>query len=245
MLIFFCEIFRKTIEKSISLLSSFSGTDFQLRPCPIKGQEGLSEAIAKIRIMYPEREVLNDSPTIVEVNFERKKITRCLCGRGTVYSGTHYALILREAFPHLFKDLKQRPVVIVPEYLATFQHKEKRWHLRYAVFSFPVLISLRGIVEAPARPRRYYAHKSMGLQDHEMPEEIRNKFLTLEDPRFPAALASIILQAWFFYETGYPFCEDRSCCLYNSHWQEDLISASDSSPYLLCPKHEKILLEGK
>jgi len=60
--------------------------------------------------------------------------------------------------------------------------------------------------------------------------------IDLKDRRLPRVLAGILLQTWFFYETGYPFCSDPHCSLFNAHWQDDLLTAQKDTPYILCKK---------
>ncbi|MEZ4546778.1 MAG: DUF6775 family putative metallopeptidase [Thermodesulfobacteriota bacterium] len=38
-----------------------------------------------------------------------------------------------------------------------------------------------------------------------------------------SAISSYALQALFYELSGEAFCDDRECCLFNSHWQEDVL----------------------
>jgi hypothetical protein len=214
-----------------SFLSKFIPS-VRIQDCPIPDKANLAPGFARIKVFDPNCDEMNPKPFPAEIDFEMRKLTSCRCGSGTVYSGNHYALILRKHLPEIFFDIRAKPVLITPEYLATFEASEKRWHLRYGIFSVPTIISLNGIIEAPARPREYYLAKSMGLQpDHD------DKFVTGDDPRLPRILAGIILQAWWYYHDGNPFCPDPNCSLYNAHWQEELINSQKDEPYILCPEH--------
>jgi hypothetical protein len=51
------------------------------------------------------------------------------------------------------------------------------------------------------------------------------------------------MQAFFFHVTGNPFCTDKTCRLFNAHWQEELLTAQLSGEPELCPHHQKIVDE--
>ena len=48
-------------------------------------------------------------------------------------------------------------------------------------------------------------------------------------------------KAHLFYVTGEPFCEDRDCRLFNSHWQEEVLHSQLDGQYEFCSRHEGIL----
>ncbi len=238
--IFVCEKKKAIIESSIGYLKKWGLGGIVLRPCPIKKRVELGEKFACIRTIRPEERRLNEIPLPMEIKFEEKRLSSCSCGKGVVYDAHFYSGLLRDRFfTFSIPWLKERPVFVTLDYIASFEENDKRYHLRYAIFNFPVVISLPGIVEAPAKPREFYIYRSMGIP---LDDETRKDHLWgLEDPRFPRVLAGILLQAWFFYETGDPFCPDPHCSLFNAHWQKDLLAAQEDEPYILCRKHYHIL----
>jgi len=50
-------------------------------------------------------------------------------------------------------------IIITKRLFATFDVVGKHIHLRSSLYSYPSIISLSGIVEAPAKPREYYLAK--------------------------------------------------------------------------------------
>ncbi|HDZ76836.1 MAG TPA: hypothetical protein ENH41_01975 [Candidatus Omnitrophica bacterium] len=139
------------------------------------------------------------------------------------------------------------PIIITKRLFATFDTFDKRIHLRSSLCSYPSIISLSGIVEAPAKPREYYLAKqslsSTGLWEFEEPkikEKLRGRFIDYDDKRILEILKGLVSQAIFFYLTGEPFCKVKKCRLYNAHWQEDLIYSQIKSGKF-CAKHSKIL----
>lgn len=244
MKIFFCELKKELIRSSLTYLNKWGVGEIFPAPCPIKKRLELGEKFATIRTIRPETRELNTNPLPMEVKFEERKLANCLCGKGSVYDGPLYSSLLRgQVFTFDISWLKEKPVFITMDYIASFDEAEKRYHLRYATFSFPVIISLPGIIEAPARPREFYIAKGLGVP---LQKELEEYALTgLDDDRLPRVLAGILLQAWFFYETGDPFCTDPDCSLFNAHWQKELLRAQRDSPYVLCEAHSKFLKRKK
>lgn len=136
-------------------------------------------------------------------------------------------------------------VIITDKLIATYEDTDQRLHLRAAVFGFPSVISLSGIVEAPAKPREYYLQKQKynllkiwELKEEEVKKKFKNKFIDYHDKRIPEVLKGYISQAIFFNLSGRPFCENKTCRLFNAHWQEDLIRAQIKSGEF-CILHRK------
>jgi hypothetical protein len=107
----------------------------------------------------------------------------------------------------------------------------------------PNLISTSGLVEAPARPREYYWLKAGFIQSGrdiaELDSVYKERFIEYNDSKMTPILGSYALQAVAYEVSGQEFCDDRSCCLYNSHWQEDVLSAQLDGKF--CQKHHEIM----
>lgn len=154
------------------------------------------------------------------------------------------------AFKEVSKDKRICAVVLTNRLIAT-ENEFRRLHLRAAIFSEPNIISLTGIVEAPAKPKRYYLFKKQfealrvwELKKDWLKEKFRGEFIDYGDERLTEILKGFISQALFFYILGNPFCNSRGCRLYNSHWQKDLIF-SQIKKGNFCMKHKKILKQIK
>lgn len=322
MRLFACEQKKEIILNALNYLKKWGLSNVIHSLCPIKGKTDLASSFAAIRIIRPESPLLNEGPLPAEIRFEEARLRECRCGKGPVYDGFRYAELVRKYLPEDLDYLVEKPVFITLDYIATYPEEEKRYHLRYAAFTFPVVVSLQGIIEAPARPREYYLAQaqaqslvqaqalakaqaraqalaqaqaqaqartqslarakaqartqsqaqalaraqaqaltqilpqtqtqilpqgqaqalSQGLSHGygaSLTEEWEKDFLTgLEDSRLPRVLAGLLLQAWFYYEEGYPFCSDPNCALFNAHWQKDLLRSQSDEPYILCKKHK-------
>lgn len=136
-------------------------------------------------------------------------------------------------------------IIISDRLIATYEDSDKRLHLRAVVFSYPSVISTSGIVEGPAKPKGYYLLKHRysllkvwELKEGEVKKQFRGRFIDYGDWRLTEVLKGYISQAIFFELTGRPFCKNKSCRLFNSHWQEDLIRAQVKSGEF-CRWHKK------
>ncbi len=117
------------------------------------------------------------------------------------------------------------PLVFTGRLLVTWG--ERRYHARVLVGDEIVLLSTVGLIEGPARPREYYIAKAVlgGREGWETiaDEMFEGRYLRHDDPLVTEAMKSYALQALFYAAFGQAFCEDEGCCLYNSHWQEEVL----------------------
>ncbi len=137
----------------------------------------------------------------------------------------------RRLFSYMFKnplvDLSDRHLhlIITGRLFGTYENK--RYHARVLLTGEPSLISTSGIVEAPARPREYYFVKAnllgMGKKTDKLDEIYKDRFIDYDDHRMTEIVCSYALQQIKNRIDGIPFCENTSCCLYNSHWQEEVL----------------------
>lgn len=129
--------------------------------------------------------------------------------------------------------------VVFTDLLAcTFSEDDWRYHARTVICGTPAIISTAGMVEAPAKPREFYAP----FADREsLKRKHAGRFIDYDDARMADAAAGLALQALFFFVTdGEPFCDNDSCRLYNAHWQEDLVRTQVENA-ALCLKHRSIV----
>ena len=121
--------------------------------------------------------------------------------------------------------------------------RSQRYHTRVVLTGLPSLISTSGIVEAPARPKEYYWLKAGFIQGGKDVRELdliyKGRFIEYDDPRITRVLRPYILQAIFYELTGNPFCDNPSCCLYNSHWQEEILKVQLGGE--LCEEHRDMI----
>jgi hypothetical protein len=81
----------------------------------------------------------------------------------------------------------------------------------------------------------------MGTPIEWLKEEYQGRFLDHSDSRMTEVLKGYAMQALLFHLTGDPFCEDRDCRLFNSHWQEEVIHSQINGKYEFCPIREALL----
>ena len=128
--------------------------------------------------------------------------------------------------------------------LGTYEHADMRYHGRALVSANPCMVSIRGICEAPARPREYCVDLMASGVTGEDPREIEmryaDRFITQDDTRLQDVAHGYLMQALFHFETGEAFCDNADCRLYNSHWQSDLVRTQVLSPRL-CARHRDAL----
>ena len=241
MIIFPCSPSREVIREAVEIFTSWTGEALQEGDCLYRANPCSAEDLAALRVINFNKPDLNDNPLPTEIEFEKSKMEGCQCGKGVVYSGVQIALLLKKGLSVMGVQWGEKPIFFTQDYIATFDNNDLRWHLRYGVFSFPSIISLPGIIEAPARPREYYLLRNHGVPDQMIPDSLRERYLTTGDARIPRILAGILLQVFFFYQNGDPFCRDPFCSLYHAHWQEELLRSQENEPYVLCPLHQNAI----
>ena len=112
---------------------------------------------------------------------------------------------------------------------------------RLGIYGLPSIISTTGVVEAPAKPREYYFGVMAGLDEEQVREELKGKFIEYGDPRLTEILKGYTMQAVFYHLFAEPFCEEPDCRLFNAHWQEEMIRAQLQSGDDFCPEHRRVL----
>ncbi len=205
----------------------------------------------KITDFYVEG-ALNSEPTRADISREKELMIE---GKPiefdveNVYEGFRFIKTLRPLIP---KKLKGFHLVFTSRMLATWENN--RYHGRAIICGSPLsVVSTTGMVEAPAKPKEYYARllarqraSNMGLDvpdeatiENELKAELSDRILDY-DGRLMEAVKGYALQAVSFFLTYEAFCKDPDCRLYNAHTQEDLIHAQLVSGKI-CKTHKRIL----
>lgn len=122
-------------------------------------------------------------------------------------------------------DFNKIHIVLTGLLFGTFG--DNRYHARTVLMGEPNLLSTPGIVEGPARPPEYYWIKAgfihSGRDPAEIDEVYRDRYLVHDDERLTEIAASYVLQIVAYSLTGVAFCDNHECCLYNSHWQKEVL----------------------
>lgn len=189
----------------------------------------------------------------VEITHEKKLILESSeKGPVMLYDGFKLLKLFRELHSESESNFKHLHIIFTNRSIATWDSGDGRYHARTSVYGFPNIISMSGIVEAPAKPREYYVLRkalvASGMARELVEEELKSKFkgryIDYDDDRMTEIVKGYIMQAFLYHTTFKPFCEDKNCRLFNAHWQEDMIHAQLKGKDF-CERHEGILEEIK
>lgn len=209
----------------------------------------LKLASTKVRdTMNPNVQI---EPLLGEIEFERKLLRDpSLRLAGVLYDGFRLEVVARELLPPEEHNFGHAHIVFTNRLFGTFDESDGRYHARVSIYGFPLLISTTGIVEAPAKPKEYYVLKqeyaALGepVPLEEFKEKFLGRFIDYDDERLTEVMKGYVIQALFYHFFGEPFCRDKQCRLFNSHWQEEVLEAQLSKPEF-CVRHAKMLEEFK
>lgn len=215
----FLEFLDPTKEETLELASRIGG----MRVLDI------SEPIDEIR-----------APFFGEINVELERLRGKASSIGVLYDGLWLQRVLykimAEKFPNDFRSGFIH-IIFTSRLFVTFE--KRRYHARVVLTGLPSLISTSGIVEAPAKPKEYYWVKAgfirSGKDIRELDIMYKGKFIEYDDERITEILRAYALQAIFYELTGDPFCVNPTCCLFNSHWQEEVLKTQLEGK--LCEEH--------
>lgn len=206
------------------------------------GSESLAEAFARARVHSPfDRDTGSTMYGILR--YEERVLDDPERGGGVLYDGAAIQRACNGALPPGERDLDHLHIACFDRLFGTWGEHDGRWHKRIAILGQPALLSVPGLVEAPAKPEAYYKQK----QQHAMvtgdapPREIleasiEEDVVVPNDPRTTTALQSYALAAVHFLATGEAFCDVDHCRLANPHRHEGVIRAHLQEPSF-CSEH--------
>lgn len=204
----------------------------------------IASNIAKCKIVDFKKQVINSftEPLLAEIEYEKKRIKNLKNNSfGIVYDGFSLQKVFENLMPKEETSISYIHIIFTNQLFATFSD-DGRYHLRTGIYGMPSVISTSGIVEAPAKPKEFYAIKN--LTPHQInlwKEKNKDKFIDYNDERLTEIAKGYAMQAIFYYVLGNPFCKDRGCRLFNAHWQKDLIYSQIKSPNEFCKFHKEVL----
>ncbi len=231
--------------RSYGLFAQYRGNIFEFLSPTAEEAVELSRRIAGTRVMdisVPIDEIRE--PIYREIDAELRRLRDDGGHLGVFYDGLWIQRIFYKYMswktPEEFKG-RYIHVIFTNRLFGTYD--AGRYHARVIITGPPSLISTSGIVEAPARPKDYYWLKAgfirAGKDIGELDLLYRGRFIEYDDSRITEALSPYVLQSVFYEITGNPFCDNPDCCLYNSHWQEEVIRAQIEGK--LCGEHRDII----
>jgi hypothetical protein len=184
-------------------------------------------------------EIVHEKERILD---PKKKVT------GMLYDGFRLMKLYRKLLPQSESSFKHLHIIFTNRSIATWDVGDGRYHARVSVYGFPNIISLPGIVEAPAKPREFYVQRkalvSSGMArdivEEELKEKFKDRFIDYGDIRTTEIVKGYIMQAFFYHSIFEPFCKENKCRLFNAHWQEDMMGAQLTMPEF-CERHNNII----
>ena len=212
-----------------------------------KNSKKIAYDLAASRIFNPLTPFEKHNPRSEEIIFEENSFTNFTNTSNIImYDGFEIKQIIANAIPQLELQSDMFHLVCTDKLTCTYDYEDYKYHGRAVICSNPAIISITGMIEAPAKPREYYLKMfeniSQGLNLDVLKNQFKGKYLEYHDIKLSEVIKGYAMQALFYYLTGNPFCELKDCRLYNAHWQEDLLHSQIVSNKL-CDQHQKILNE--
>jgi hypothetical protein len=208
--------------------------------------EAVAWELARIKVRDHEKRFALGIPLQAEIEYEKRRISSTNWKVfGILYEGVLYQKILSDLIFESGRAVDCCSILFTNQLFGTWDSDNMRYHARVSLYGFPSLISIVGLLEAPAKPKEFYLKKQMGAPTEFLKEEYQGRFLDHGDSRTTEVLKGYAMQALLFHLTGDPFCEDPDCRFFNSHWQEEVLHSQINGRYEFCPRHEAILKELK
>ena len=227
------------IKKTFSIDTEIRKNIFQ------NADKTLARYLASCRIINTKKPFEIHSPSIEEIDFENESFENSSKIKNIVmYDGFEFQKLVSSLISEDENSLDNFHIIFTNRLTCTYDYSDYRYHGRAIICSNPSIISTTGIIEAPAKPRDYYmeliSNMAQGLNIDSLKKKFQGSYLEYHDERISAVIEGYVMQALFYYLTGEPFCENKNCRLFNSHWQKDLLR-SQVEIGKLCEKHQKIL----
>lgn len=205
----------------------------------------LAEEMAGLKVRNPLQKEHFPPPLYGEVEYEKERTEGGgVRSGGILYDGYRLQELLRRWVPASESGLRHLHLIFTCQFFGTWDEDDLRYHARTSVYGFPALLSTTGLVEAPAKPKDFYLLKQQlpaGLLDDlallDLKGRFKERFIDYADERMTEVMKGYVMQAFFGQASGYPFCEDKGCRLFNAHWQEEVLYAQLNSPDEFCPRH--------
>ncbi len=199
----------------------------------------LATSIASSRVLDPSKVQLNQ-PTKAETDYEVRHLLSEEISPGIIYDGLPIQRLMLASLPSSEKSLDHLHVAFTNRLLATFEGSDSRYHLRTILCGYPCVVSLSGLVEAPARSASYYLERRYSSTTPLAPREDTYDHLAYGDPRTTDVAVGYVAQSLMYALGADPFCKDPDCRLYNTHRQVEMLKAQLSLPEY-CDRHAPIL----
>ena len=229
------------IEKLIEFLTNTFNIKVQLKGNFFKGiKQQICKDIASTKVFDLKNNYKKHIPTIKEIQFEKENhnISKDMM---SIYDGFELQNVIAQNISITEETLH---VIITNKLIGTFDQSDYRYHARVIVGANPMIISTTGMIEAPAKSKKYYIEQMTNIDKDKINESYKGEFLEYHDRRLNHIIEGCMLQVVLYYETGEAFCQDRECRLFNAHWQKDLLDLQVIKK-TICQKHLKVIEQIK
>ncbi|MCV0391935.1 MAG: hypothetical protein K5790_01430 [Nitrosopumilus sp.] len=207
------------------------------------GDEKMYEKIAQTRIFDLKKPFTPHMPAKNDMLIEIQNKDMSNLEEMTLYDGYELQKNVLGQIPINEMNFETLHIILTNKLTCTFDENDFRYHARALIGSNPAIISTTGIIEAPAKPKKYYLELMTNFSNDKI-DEIKKKyageFLEYHDSRLSEIVEGYLLQAIFYHETGEAFCNQNHCRLFNAHWQKDLLYSQIENKQF-CAKHQNIL----
>ncbi len=241
----------ETAEVAAFLGSMFRGVRIAVKPTPFfrlkdAERERVARFLASSRVKDVSKPFVPAEPMYGEVEYELRGLEGDARLGGIVYDGRRFEELLIDLLG-TGNSLEKATIVMTDRLISTYSGDDLRHHLRTVVLGFPSIVSIPGLLEAPAKPRSYYLVKQrfesatgMVADSEALKRSFKGRFLEHGTPGMTEVAKGLALQAVVHHLTLRSFCRERKCRLFNAHWQEELIASQVGSPGL-CATHSRLI----
>lgn len=196
---------------------------------------------AKSRVLQANSRDLNVSPLYGEIKYEKNRMKTFSSSTGILYDALELSYIYVELIKKELLKKNILHIIFTNRLFGNWEESDLRYHARVSLYSAVHLISSSGLIEAPARDREYYLLKfqfdELGDITETEEKNFNKRWLEYGDKRINDAILNYVFQAIFFQIFGEPFCKDKNCCLYNAHWQIEILNIINNKERRFCDKH--------
>lgn len=206
-----------------------------------------ARVFARYRVRNTEKQGAFPDPLKAELRYEKARLGGGNSS-GVSYEGHEVQLYFASLIPRRELGWRHIHIILTDQLILTRDPDDLRYHARVVLLGYPSIISSRGLIEGPARPRGYYIESGVrasfgppSLATEAAKANLGKRFLDHGDERTTEVLKGPLSQAIFYYIFGEVFCQDKGCRLFNARWQEDMLFAQLGSGYKFCPRHAAML----
>jgi hypothetical protein len=233
------------LEGILNFITKIFPVEIELRENFFKSSDReIFEKIATARIFDLKKQFKVHIPSGEDIRIEEEYVDTSNEETIALYDGFEMQQIITEFIPAGERADDILHIIFTNKTTCTFDDGgDFRYHARALIGSNPTIISTTGIIEAPAKSKKYYLDLMTCFSTEsvkEIKEKYKGEFLELHDSRLQDIAEGYILQGIMYYETGEAFCEHKECRLFNAHWQKDLFYSQIENKGF-CKRHSRII----